>query len=88
MLTGLTANGVMLFIAILLQMAAALIALLLLPGNKKRVMWIVESPDQITFLRSLGCDQAQGYFYHRPMPAEDLADALLSNNPDLEILAN
>jgi diguanylate cyclase (GGDEF)-like protein/PAS domain S-box-containing protein len=32
----------------------------------------VETADQATMLRSHGCDEAQGYHYARPMPAEDL----------------
>jgi EAL domain-containing protein (putative c-di-GMP-specific phosphodiesterase class I) len=37
----------------------------------------VETEQQAAFLRGLGCEQAQGYFFHRPMPAADFA-ALLS----------
>nr|WP_253907981.1 bifunctional diguanylate cyclase/phosphodiesterase [Arthrobacter sp. H20] len=32
----------------------------------------VETPDQLHALTGLGCDLAQGYFYTRPMSAEDL----------------
>ncbi|MBG6181785.1 putative bifunctional diguanylate cyclase/phosphodiesterase [Arthrobacter sp. CAN_A1] len=32
----------------------------------------VETPDQLHTLMALGCDLAQGYFYTRPMSAEDL----------------
>ncbi len=32
----------------------------------------VETAEQVTHLRSLGCDQAQGYFFARPQPAEEL----------------
>jgi EAL domain-containing protein (putative c-di-GMP-specific phosphodiesterase class I) len=31
----------------------------------------VETEGQAAFLRELGCEQAQGYFFHRPMPAAD-----------------
>jgi EAL domain-containing protein (putative c-di-GMP-specific phosphodiesterase class I) len=30
----------------------------------------VETEGQAAFLRGLGCEQAQGYLFHRPMPAE------------------
>jgi EAL domain-containing protein (putative c-di-GMP-specific phosphodiesterase class I) len=32
----------------------------------------VEDSDQVSHLRRLGCDQAQGYFFARPQSAEDL----------------
>ena len=32
----------------------------------------VEDADQVVHLRALGCDLAQGYFFARPQPAEDL----------------
>ena len=31
-----------------------------------------EAPEQVDFLRSIGCDLVQGYVYARPMPAEEL----------------
>jgi diguanylate cyclase (GGDEF)-like protein/PAS domain S-box-containing protein len=37
----------------------------------------VETADQVAHLRKLGCDQAQGYFFARPQPAEEL-ESLLS----------
>jgi EAL domain-containing protein (putative c-di-GMP-specific phosphodiesterase class I) len=33
----------------------------------------VESADELTFLRANGCAIGQGYFFSRPLPAEDLA---------------
>jgi EAL domain-containing protein (putative c-di-GMP-specific phosphodiesterase class I) len=32
----------------------------------------VETGDQVSHLRRLGCDLAQGYFFARPQPAADL----------------
>lgn len=32
----------------------------------------VEFPEQMEFLKSIQCDIAQGYFFHRPLPPEDL----------------
>ncbi len=33
----------------------------------------VETCQQLALLRSAGCDEAQGYFYSRPLPASELA---------------
>jgi|GEM_PF-2725441 len=37
----------------------------------------IEEQNQVTALRKLGCQFGQGYFYARPMPAEDLEKYLL-----------
>jgi diguanylate cyclase (GGDEF)-like protein len=37
----------------------------------------VETHEQLTILRELGCDEHQGYFYSRPMPAAMLRSQLL-----------
>lgn len=36
----------------------------------------VETEGQVEFLRAKGCDQAQGYYYHKPLPAEELVGLL------------
>ncbi len=38
----------------------------------------VETSEQASFLRSIGCDNAQGYLYSRPLPAEQLPEAFHS----------
>ncbi|MEA4927909.1 MAG: EAL domain-containing protein [Candidatus Limiplasma sp.] len=38
----------------------------------------VETQAQVDFLRSIGCDEVQGYYYARPMPTEEFT-ALLRN---------
>ena len=36
----------------------------------------VESERQLEFLRESGCDEAQGYYFSRPIPAEELGAML------------
>jgi EAL domain-containing protein (putative c-di-GMP-specific phosphodiesterase class I) len=36
----------------------------------------VESPSQVAHLRRLGCQEAQGYLFARPIPADEIADCL------------
>ena len=45
----------------------------------------VETPEQLAFLRSLGCDAAQGYYFSRPVPPEELAQLLASWNPKARV---
>jgi EAL domain-containing protein (putative c-di-GMP-specific phosphodiesterase class I) len=40
----------------------------------------VETPEQLSLLRSLGCEEGQGYFFARPLEAK-AAEALLQDNP-------
>ena len=37
---------------------------------------VVETPQQLERLRDLGCDQAQGFFFARPMGARDVPAAI------------
>jgi EAL domain-containing protein (putative c-di-GMP-specific phosphodiesterase class I) len=39
----------------------------------------VETADQLKFLRAQRCDTAQGYFLHRPLPADAVAVVLEKN---------
>ncbi len=41
----------------------------------------VETAQQLTVLRTLGCDNAQGYWWSRPMPAEQVGAWLRSDRP-------
>ncbi|MGH8633524.1 MAG: putative bifunctional diguanylate cyclase/phosphodiesterase, partial [Burkholderiales bacterium] len=40
----------------------------------------VETAEQLAFLRSLGCDGAQGYYFSRPVPADEFARLLGTSN--------
>jgi len=41
----------------------------------------LETAKQWTLLQTLGCDQGQGYFLSRPMPADQFADWLRDWQP-------
>jgi EAL domain-containing protein (putative c-di-GMP-specific phosphodiesterase class I) len=45
----------------------------------------VETLEQVDFLRDHGCDEAQGYFFSRPVPPEAFA-ALLGEGPTSSLL--
>lgn len=42
----------------------------------------VEQLEQVAFLQRLGCAYAQGFYYHRPMPLDELRHLLQSDMPD------
>ena len=49
----------------------------------------VENAEVMALLKDLGCDQAQGYFISRPMPATDMAQWLDNwNKQQADIMAN
>jgi EAL domain-containing protein (putative c-di-GMP-specific phosphodiesterase class I) len=45
----------------------------------------VESNDQADLLRSLRCDEAQGYLYSRPVPEQEIGSALKSPRTDAAV---
>lgn len=46
--------------------------------NIKVVAEGIENTDQLGFLRSLHCEEGQGYFFSKPVPVEVLYDLLAS----------
>ena len=36
----------------------------------------VETKEQLEFLRDIGCEYAQGYYYSKPVPVEEFEDLL------------
>ncbi len=40
----------------------------------------VETIEQLEFLRERGCDEIQGYYFARPLPANEISNLLLSGN--------
>ena len=47
----------------------------------------VETAEQLAFLRSLGCDSAQGYFFSRPIPADEFEKMMIGWNPQARAAA-
>jgi EAL domain-containing protein (putative c-di-GMP-specific phosphodiesterase class I) len=41
----------------------------------------VETEEELTFLQAHHCDEAQGYYFSRPVPAEQFADLLATGIP-------
>ena len=41
----------------------------------------IETEAQWEFVRSLRCDQAQGYYFHRPLPWEELVEIVRNSEP-------
>ncbi len=53
--------------------------------NTKLIAEGVEAVDQLEFLRREGCDQAQGYYFSRPIPADEFVYLLSMQSSALEI---
>lgn len=47
----------------------------------------VEDTEQVTFLHDAGCDIIQGYFFSRPLPADDFYQFVSTNNARVEMPA-
>lgn len=45
----------------------------------------VETPEQLTILRQLGCNEIQGYLFSRPLPTDELKDLILSETQTITI---
>jgi EAL domain-containing protein (putative c-di-GMP-specific phosphodiesterase class I) len=46
----------------------------------------VESEDQATLLKGMGCDMAQGYHFSMPLPPEEIPPLLSSDTPTSDTL--
>jgi diguanylate cyclase (GGDEF)-like protein/PAS domain S-box-containing protein len=47
----------------------------------------VETAEQLAFLRSLGCDAAQGYYFSKPLPADEFEKLLAGWKPRARVAA-
>ena len=47
----------------------------------------VETAEQLAFLKSLGCDAAQGYYFSKPLPGEEFTQLLAEWNPRARVAA-
>jgi EAL domain-containing protein (putative c-di-GMP-specific phosphodiesterase class I) len=45
----------------------------------------VETQGQLEFLREQGCDEVQGYFFSRPLPADQFEVFMRGHNPDMAL---
>ena len=64
---------------------ASLIETIIAIGRSQRLKVVaegVEEKNQLNFLHKMQCDSVQGYFYSKPLPANEFAELLISWNPN------
>ncbi|MGP4016605.1 sensor domain-containing protein [Saccharopolyspora sp. 5N708] len=44
----------------------------------------VETAEQLDTIRRLGCDMAQGFYFSKPVPIDQLSDTIRTNTPDTD----
>jgi len=47
----------------------------------------VETKEQADYVRSKGCDEIQGYYYHKPMPAEEVEKLLKKDSENMPLIS-
>ena len=45
----------------------------------------METHQQLTFLQQQGCEEAQGYYFSKALPAEDFARLLGKHRPQFQV---
>ena len=44
----------------------------------------IETAQQVDFLKEIGCDMVQGYYYYKPMPLHDFHKLIKSRKSDVK----
>ena len=61
-----------------------MVELILNIGNKLKIPVVaegVETRTQVQILKKMGCDLVQGYYFARPLPADDFEARIIKNLP-------